>query len=303
MDSVTIISNKLSSETRQYLKTEFQKRRFTIDILQKYLDTSDTYIELSIDNNSIKIHVVCPSIQLPPIFVLKRVIKRLFALWKLYKLSSPMIIWLIPCDCLRTFPVEGEEIGPNHINGGYTSLNKNEIFIYRSEDFPKVMLHELLHHCMNYEFSQEQIRRLKHFFNISSDTLLLPNEAIVEAWATYYQLQFISSEYDIPFKELYKKECQWGLMQSRRLLIHQIKLKKWREKTNAYCYIIFKTILLLHFDKIRKDNLSLSLSLSSDEFIDFIIKHAQDNEYLEGIKNAILLSQNASMRISLFGDL
>jgi flagellum-specific peptidoglycan hydrolase FlgJ len=61
--------------------------------------------------------------------------------------------------------------------------------------------------------------------------------------------------------------------------------------------------LLLNFDKIRKDNLSLSLSLSSDEFIDFIIKHAQDNEYLEGIKNAILLSQNASMRISLFGDL
>lgn len=292
---VSIVFNKLSFETREYLKSELKRSRFTLPILQQYLDSSNTCVELSINNSSIQINVVCPRKEVPPILLLKRVIKRLYTIWNSYKLSTPMIIWLIPYNCIRSFPDETEIIGPNHINGGYTLLNKNEIFIYRFEDFPKVMLHELLHHCMNYEFTQEQVRQLKIFFNISSDTLILPNEAIVEAWATYYQLRFISREYDIPFKELYKKECQWGLMQSRRLLAHQIKLKLWREKTNAYCYIIFKTILLLNFDTIKNKG--------SQEIIDFIIKYAQDNQYLQAIANTSLLLQDVSMRISLFGDM
>ena len=36
-----------------------------------------------------------------------------------------------------------------NINSGFTYVNRNDIYIFRKEEFPKVILHELIHHDLN----------------------------------------------------------------------------------------------------------------------------------------------------------
>jgi len=57
--------------------------------------------------------------------------------WTVYWFGSPV---------KRLFPNQGEELGPGHVNGGYTTpCSTRGIFIYRIEEATRVLIHELLH--------------------------------------------------------------------------------------------------------------------------------------------------------------
>jgi hypothetical protein len=46
----------------------------------------------------------------------------------------------------RRFPSVGQDLGPEHVNGGYTRpCSTHGIFIYREEEATRVLIHELLH--------------------------------------------------------------------------------------------------------------------------------------------------------------
>lgn len=46
----------------------------------------------------------------------------------------------------RRFPAGGQDLGPEHVNGGYTRPCSTEgIFIYRDEESTRVLIHELVH--------------------------------------------------------------------------------------------------------------------------------------------------------------
>lgn len=46
----------------------------------------------------------------------------------------------------RRFPAVGQDLGPEHVNGGYTRPCTTEgIYIYRAEEATRVLVHELLH--------------------------------------------------------------------------------------------------------------------------------------------------------------
>jgi len=57
--------------------------------------------------------------------------------WTVYWFGSP---------AKREFPAKGVPIGPEHVNGGYTTRCSSEgIFIYRLEEATRVLIHELFH--------------------------------------------------------------------------------------------------------------------------------------------------------------
>lgn len=279
---------------RTYLKNELLSSRFTLSSLRDYIDGADTHIEL--EHFNIKMHVIYHSSQFIPRLLLKRVINRLYLVSQQFQIHKNIIYWFLPIEENRLYPRDGTPVTPNSINGGYTYPRENEIFVYRYEDFAKVMIHELLHHSIiesKTEWTQAQLDNLRYYFNISKECKVLPNEALVETWATYLQLQFISKEYNIPFKKLYDLECQWGLQQSYRLLSHKNKLNKagiWHEETNSFTYIVFKTILLVNLKKFLK----IKMPYNSIDIYNFILKHRNIQVY----KN-----KNKSMRISLFGNI
>lgn len=59
----------------------------------------------------------------------------------------------------REFPTGGQDLGPEHVNGGYTRPCSTEgIFIYRAEEATRVLIHELMHAaCLDEQGAQWSI--------------------------------------------------------------------------------------------------------------------------------------------------
>lgn len=198
----------------------------------------------------------------------------------------------------RTFPKKNKFIKFENINGGYTSINSNEIFIVRHEEYPKVILHEIIHHnplIHSDKWKKKNIIKLKKHFNIDSKTDLEPNEAIVEFWATIMHLYFISIENNLNIKKLLKDEIKYSLFKSNQLLNHLD--GKWNEETNAYCYIIFKTIMLYNLKDFMK---IYHFPYDDTKITDFLIKHSK----LPIIKkNPFNKIPDESLRMMIYSDL
>jgi hypothetical protein len=253
-----------------------------------------------------------------------------------FKINKIFNYWLIPTDANRWFPKRGI-IMPKHINGGFTYVTHTHvdthesaaayasaateyanIFIYRREEFPKVMIHELMHHSyvditthtnthtnthththnnLNIYENNAFINKLKMACEISTNTQFLPNEGIIEAWALILHSLFISLEYKIPFNTIMGIEKTWSTKQSARLLyyknIHKNdKKNEWEETTNSYCYIVIKTLLIQNIDACINNSINGTIQL-------YIEKNIAN--YLEKLIPQNL--KNKTFRITIFGDL
>ena len=72
--------------------------------------------------------------------------------------------------------VDDKILTPYHANSGFTFIKRNEIFIFRKEEFPKVIIHELLHHDINIhsdDFKMENKELLMKHFNIHGKCKLI----------------------------------------------------------------------------------------------------------------------------------
>jgi hypothetical protein len=217
-------------------------------------------------------------------------------------------------------------VEPKHINGGFTYVYESEqnntihIFIVRREEFPKVMLHETLHHSFidqhtnihNNPALRDIVATLKKLCNIHPSTLFLPNEAIVETMAIIMHSLCISIEYNIDARTVIDKEIQWGHVQAHRVLEYQKHLNDglWRETSNAYCYIVIKAILLddyngfLHAIENANTNATTTNNTHTTTLFDYMLEkvamYFNHINNFTGNKNKV---HNRSFRMSVFGDL
>ena len=231
--------------------------------------------------------------------LIKKVMKRGVFLLK----KKQMTIHLIPSPAKKIFKEDGIMTSEN-INSGFTYVNRNDIYIFRKEEFPKVVLHELIHHDLNIhqdEFNEKNKRLLKEHFNICDDTLLILNEAIIELWATIYQLAFVSIDYHLDFRRLFKMEVLYSLYKCHQIFKIQ-KGDKWKDRCNIYSYIIFKTILLVNLNEYIKIYM-YPKKYNETSLTDFLIKHSKlpdiktNPKYSSKIKRA-----DNSLCFMLFSD-
>jgi len=319
--NIIVKHDQINSQQIKYIRDEFASTKYNIPDIPHYLDRCN--MKTTIHLGTIKIEMMYANIaanhlttnQLTTnqlntnqlINQLIKVIKRLYILTQIYAITKDIHYIFLPIDNARKFPESGKLVTPININGAYTYPRHNEVFIYRLEDYAKVMIHELLHHTIiesQTVWTPAQINNLKHAFNISKSSEFLPNEALVEVWATIYQLTFLSVEYNVPFSWFYERECDWARSQTSRLLYHQKTLNKeaiWTEKTNAFTYIVLKTIFLLNLGKF----LEIHLPYNTPELYNFILEHKniEKNQNIDKFKNTKMNNYKKSMRISLFGDL
>jgi len=274
---------------KENILKELEESKFTFGKIKEYLISSDKYLNLKYKNINSHIYYKANDLNLNK---LKNILKRCNKLLP----TKNFNIYIILCSDKRKLPINGEHIKPQNINGGYTSLNGNDIFIIRKEEYPKVILHEITHHIINIIWSSENISKLKKHFNISEKTNLIPNEAIVEYMATIYYLKCISNEKKININKLIKEELKYSLYKSYQLL-ELNKNKKWYEETNAYCYIIFKTILLKNHKKFME---KIKYEINDNIITEFLIK----NSKLPIIKkNPSSKIANNSLRIMINSDI
>lgn len=247
-----------------------------IDKILNYIKKCNKVIKIySKKNYNITFYLYCNNND-NSIFKLIKIYRRVLILTKIYNINKDLNFHLALCKFKRFMPNKQEIFDCINFNGGFTTISGNDIYIHRNCEYSKVILHELLHHISiindsTMKFDKHDIIKLKNKFNISTDTVLLPNESIIEFWATLYNLIFISYEYNINYDLLYKKELDFSYNQFLKILNHN-KNKKWYEQTNVYCYFIFKYILLKNYNKFLK----IKLPYNQKEFIDFLINNTYD---------------------------
>lgn len=219
--------------------------------------------------------------------------KRAIATKLYFNINKSFNIFIILAPQKRFIP-NNKLIDVIHINGGFTNINEGNIYIVREEEFAKVVLHEILHHCIiihNENWNNDQLLRLKNSFNIDKSTLLYPNEAIVELWATIIHCYILSIEYNIPYNMFLNREIQHSKMICLQLLQKQ-GTKQWIEYTNSYCYVVFKTILLCNIAKLFNN---YTFPYSTEYITNFLIQNK-----FKSVSN--LKMNNKSLRLLITSD-
>lgn len=156
--------------------------------------------------------------------------------------------YLVLSDFKRFYPRKNTTVQVKHVNGGYTDFSSNIIFVWRYEEFEKVLLHEVIHYfnmdCRNHNsISKIQINGPKSFY-----------EAITDFWAIFYHLIFLSIISKLPVGNLLKVELGFIENQAMGLNDH-FGSSSWKYQPNgnvtqttpAFSYYILKYLLFKYF--------------------------------------------------------
>jgi hypothetical protein len=250
--------HKLKHEIANFFKNKF---------INSYLDTVNKRKIINYKNiNIIVIYKNDEDCDLKHIYM---VLKRLYNITQYIEKTFNIILLLSPLSK----KIKNNILSYINVNSGFTYLNKNDIYIVRKEEYPKVLLHELLHHnkYIHSSFKEHNINRLKKHFNIIANNTFDPNETIVEFWATIIHLKHISEDYNLDFYKLYLDELKYSLYKCYQLYNLPNNLLN-TSNTNIYCYIIFKTILLYNLVELQK---IYTFPYNDDVITDFLISHSQ----------------------------
>ena len=222
------------------------------------------------------------------------------------------------------------------INSAYTFSchEKNSIYIFRKEEWKKVLIHECIH-AFGIDFSIIESNhsdvintKLDNIFNLGINYTF--NEAYCETLATLinsiylFENQSTTSEL-IPFIDTQlTHEIIHSLVQSNKFLKHTSLTMRhlvfgkdnstYKEKTPAFSYYFIKSLFLYNINSFLRitqsiSNHTLKNSFTSKniiKYIDLIQKTAYSNDFKNDMKLADnLISQcpllNKSMKFSFYG--
>jgi len=206
-----------------------------------------------------------------------RLLKRAYVITKY--INKTFNIYLVLTDFKKKFNKNFNiPLNQNNVNSGFTYIGNNnnvaDIYLLRYEEYPKVLIHELIHHInsIHNNFKLSNILKLKKHFNIQNNDIDI-NECIIEFWATILHLYFVSIDYKLDLYKLFIEELKYSLYKSNQLLqIQKNNNNIWNDYTNVYCYIIFKTILLYNIDEFLK---IYTFPYNDDIITDFLIKYSK----------------------------
>jgi len=219
----------------------------------------------------------------------------------------------LPTNLLRT-------IGPEHCNSAatYSCRQKNEICIYREEEFFKVFIHETFH-AFGLDFSElsqtninQQIRGVFPL-NIEFNSF----EAYCEFWATIINCAFCAyniagqkctkDEFSLYIDFCIRFERMFSLFQLNKVLRYMsleyndlysdtqvsesLRTTLYKEDTNVFAYYILKCLLLYYYPEFlswcNKNNCGLykfsRYRTNILRFIEFIKKHKDKLELREDL--------------------
>ena len=288
---------------RELVKEELAlSKDYSFKWLSEYVDNADISDRIGV------IHVLANSREMTPAFRMQvaKVSARLTCVARWFQIPNAHTIlsniYLIPCPEKRMAPKAIDvPLSENDINGGFTYIRRSGrallVIIFRMEEFPKVLLHEMLHHSFLQSrmdpWPIDQIAELKRAFGIAAEMDLLPQEGVIETWAEVLQCFFVSEELGVPMGTLLAEEKSNANRMARELLDRQKKLTGglWHETTNAYAYIVFRSIFLNSIEEF------MTLE-TPDQYTALLLKNAGLVQ-----RGSIRAGDNAlALRMTRFGD-
>lgn len=296
---------KLDIDKKNLLISYF-RGEYNIKEVIDYIHSLKGFIELVEDNLKFIIYYSRDSMTDVPLRFIREIIRKRYK--GLIK-DKEINIHLILSPIKKRF--EDGDLGVKHVNSGFTFVNRNDIYIFRREEFPKVILHELIHHEKHIHqdyFKKGNEMMLKRTFNIDENVIMLLNEAVVELWATLMHLIFVSREYKIDLMELFRIELSYSLFKTYQIYKRQSQMNhgRWCDNSNIYCYIIFKTIFMYNLRDLMKIY-RYPMKYDDTLLTEFIIKYRRLPEYRKNpnyrFHGKLVERDESSLCFMLFSDL
>jgi hypothetical protein len=223
-------------------------------------------------------------------------------------------IYLYLTDVEKKLPSKGN-LDVEHVNSGFSMagcLNKNEITIFRKEEWFKVFIHETIHAFnLHFDLSVNDMinNNLKKKYNLDIDYCSF--EAYCECWAILWNSMFHaylkSKSFDDflnKFISIYNAEYNFTNNQCSKLLRHigfdnNLYKKDYKENTAVFSYFFLKRNLLFNID----DFLNFC-SLNNNPILNFKTNHDNIESFLQIISNNsgdnIIILDDDNNRMSLF---
>lgn len=163
-------------------------------------------------------------------------------------------------------------IGRMHVNTGYTHacLNKNEIYIFREEEWFKVFIHETFH-AFGIDFAesrwmhiQDMCEKCVHSVFKVPHVNILVFETFSEICAELINLAFVSHFDKRPIQDMLHYEIEFSAFQCAKVLAHYSmnysdlysespdaiqKRGDYRENSNVISYYVLKSLLYYHLNE------------------------------------------------------
>ena len=235
--------------------------------------------------------------------------------------SQNLNIYLYFTDLKKIIPQENDPIDENNANTAFTFSCKynNEIYIYRKEEWFKVLIHECFH-SLHIDFSSINCHdvhaKLLKLFRVNADVSLY--ETYCEVWAELLNIMFICvwSRTNDDVEKMIKKtekmvnyERMFSIYQSVKILLSQglsyndlisdsgiTRRMRYKEKTPVLSYYILKSIILYNINdfvewcfenngstiNFNKENLGV-IKNGMEKYFDFIREHYKGESYLNCI--------------------
>ena len=155
-----------------------------------------------------------------------------------------MDIYIVLSDLVKIFPENNKIIGIKNANTGYTDFQKNIIFIWRYEEYVKVLFHEAIHY---FDLDRHD-HHVDHIADIDGPHIY--NEAITDVLGIYYHIIFLSLITRVKIKTLLELELSFIRNQAMTLNDY-LGLGNWKGKpkkvikqsTAAFSYYILKYLI------------------------------------------------------------
>jgi hypothetical protein len=204
-----------------------------------------------------------------------------------------LMIILILTDLEKIEPNINEIINVKHINSGFTEHNLNKtIYIWRYEEFEKVLFHEIIH-VLNLDKSEDKTIKIinSRFHNYF--------EAITDFYAILYHIIYISLITNIKPKLIL--EIELAFIKNQAMKMNNIfKLKDWdknsnlniNQYSNGFSYYILKYLVFEYILELNEKDLLIYLKkINYNIFLKNILKKKFINYNYNNIK---------SLRMTLF---
>jgi hypothetical protein len=154
-------------------------------------------------------------------------------------------IYLVLTELVKKFPNNNEIIDTKNVNTGYTHFIKNIIFIWRLEEFEKVLFHEAIHYTKFFDHN------ITINYNLKINGPDAHFEAVADFYAIIYNCIYISLMIKIPIKKILMIEL--GFIRNQATSLYYYFNNNIIQKTPAYSYYIIKYML---FDYMINNNIA-----------------------------------------------
>lgn len=152
----------------------------------------------------------------------------------------------------KRLPRKGAALTPDHINSGltytYGDWDQTNIEIFRMQEFPKVLCHELIH-FFNIGIPREQNDRLStkaaSLFNVRGLKTMNVNEALTELNAVVLNAAILSSASLLECLEEEYRHTEQTIADIRdHFGLTSNDWSRWRETTHAFSYLVLKHLFM-----------------------------------------------------------